>query len=74
MALVPHRCGERQRLATTAGAQVDDTLAGLRNSGEADDLAAGILDLDLAGIGIDVGAGRQAKRIGHARDRFAIQG
>ena len=74
MALAPHRCGERQRLATTAGAQVDDTLAGLRTRGETDDLAAGILDLDLARIGIDVRAGRQAERIGQAGDRFAIQG
>ena len=47
-AAVRHLGGERQRLAAGAGAKVDDDHARRRRAGEADELAALVLDLDQA--------------------------
>ena len=47
-ALRPHVSSERQRLAASAGAQIDDSLAGLGLTEAGDELAALVLHLDQA--------------------------
>ncbi len=73
--LVFERRRQRQRLAATAGAIIEDLFAGLREDEIGDDLAALVLDLEPAllesRLGLDVGHARRALS---RRDTQALAG